>query len=54
MSSMPVNRQRKEQTIMKLFTIDSENNITLYASATKAPTGEEIHRFSSEKDLAKL
>src|SRR5258708_6915909 len=47
---------RKEERIMMTFTIDTENNITAYASKAEAPakfdTG--IEHFTSEKDLAQL
>ena len=39
---------------MKVFTIDRDNNIAVYASADELPTGAEIQSFSSEKELGKL
>jgi hypothetical protein len=37
---------------MKAFTIDTENNITVYASAKAAPKADGIEVFASEKALA--
>ncbi|MCC6389131.1 MAG: DUF3489 domain-containing protein [Bryobacterales bacterium] len=37
---------------MKLFAIDTENNITVYAAAEQIPEAQE--RFGTEKELAKL
>ncbi len=37
---------------MKLFAIDTDNNITAFAAAEQIPEGQE--RFASEKELAKL
>src|SRR5437868_2103679 len=39
---------------MKAFTIDTENNITVHASAKAAPKTEGIELFTSEKALAEL
>jgi hypothetical protein len=36
---------------MKVFTIDRDNNIAVYESAEEVPTGAEVNRFSSEKEL---
>ncbi|MGI8958537.1 MAG: DUF3489 domain-containing protein [Bryobacteraceae bacterium] len=36
------------------FTIDHDNNITAFASATEAKSSAETERFRSAKDLAKL
>lgn len=39
---------------MKAFTIDTENNITIHASAKAAPKAEGIEVFTSEKALGDL
>jgi hypothetical protein len=39
---------------MKVFTIDRDNNIAVYASADEVPTGADINSFSSEKELGHL
>jgi hypothetical protein len=39
---------------MKMFTIDRDNNIAVYASAEELPKGPDVHSFSSEKELGKL
>jgi hypothetical protein len=39
---------------MKTFTINRDNNIAVYAAADEIPAGDNIHRFTSEKELAKL
>jgi hypothetical protein len=47
---------RKEKRIMMTFTIDTENNITAYASKAQIPTklDSEIEHFTSEKELVQL
>jgi Protein of unknown function (DUF3489) len=39
---------------MTIFTIDTENNITAFASAAEAKSNPETERFKSAKELAKL
>src|SRR6201995_3005843 len=39
---------------MKAFTIDTDNNITVYASSKTAPKADGIEVFTSEKALAGL
>ena len=39
---------------MTIFTIDRDNNITAFASATEAKSNPEAEHFRSTKDLAKL
>jgi hypothetical protein len=39
---------------MTIFTIDRDNNITAFASATEAQSNPEAERFRSATDLAKL
>src|SRR5437868_4445961 len=39
---------------MTIFTIDRDNNITAFASATEAESNPETERFRSATDLAKL
>ncbi len=39
---------------MKTFTLDSDNNIAVYATAGEVPAGGHIHRFTSEKELGKI
>ena len=39
---------------MTIFTIDTDNNITAFASAAEAKSNPEAERFRSAKDLAKL
>jgi hypothetical protein len=39
---------------MRVFTIDRDNNIAVYASPEEVPAGEGISSFASEKELEKL
>jgi hypothetical protein len=39
---------------MRVFTIDCDNNIAVYAAPEEVPAGDKIHRFTSEKDLGKV
>ena len=39
---------------MPLFTIDSDNVVTVYAAADQAPVGDDIQTFSSQKELERL
>jgi hypothetical protein len=39
---------------MRVFTIDCDNNIAVYAAPEEVPAGDNIHRFTSEKDLGKV
>jgi hypothetical protein len=39
---------------MRTFTIDSDHNIAVYASAEEVPAGDSVQRFTSEKELGKL
>jgi len=39
---------------MRIFTIDGDNNIAVYAAPEEIPAGENIHAFASEKELEKL
>lgn len=39
---------------MRIFTIDGDNNIAVYAAPEEVPAGENIHTFASEKELEKL
>src|ERR1051325_8135648 len=45
--------ENKETNSYELFTIDTDNNIVVYASADDAPTNDQLTRFSSEKELAR-
>ena len=48
-------RDRKKRTFMQTFTIDSENNITFYASLKQTEgSAEGTETFSSPKELGKL
>ncbi len=39
---------------MRVFTIDCDNNIAVYAAPEEVPADDNIHRFTSEKDLGKV
>jgi len=39
---------------MPLFTIDKDNVITAYAATDTVPVGENIHRFTTQKELERL
>ena len=48
-------RDRKKRTFMQTFTIDSDNNITFYASLKQTEgSAEGTETFSSPKELGKL
>jgi hypothetical protein len=46
-------RERRPRE-MTIFTIDTDNNITAFASAAEAKSNAEAERFRSAKELAKL
>jgi Protein of unknown function (DUF3489) len=46
-------KRAEQEKLMTIFTIDSENNITAYASQSEI-TDKEAEQFTSEKDLAQL